>query len=371
MGLPALSIHAIRRQRIAKTVDQMARAIHIIGADAPADMLAQAAILAGANEKIVSIGPAPRKFDRQTVSLRAPMGSASLAGLQLRKITDHAELLHAWSPAAAAAAQWAARGKSILLSLSHLQGLHQADIAISGVFDDLWTLTVPTEAQRRVLITLGLGSKRVFALPPAAEPNSDADRKRNIARGELGLDNGQFLLAAGGEMLHASGHKQACWAHAMARILTDHTRLIFPGSGPARRAIEAFARSTGYDREIFFTAESLSPPDVLAAADAAIFLQRHDCGVGALTAAMACGLPILASDRPEIADCAPHGLAALLSPPGDMRQAADNLLRLARDAKLREKLGREASILASEKFAPDIAKTTLRSIYSTVVSGHS
>ena len=351
----------------------MARAIHIIGADAPADMLAQAAALASRQETIVSIGPAPRReqFDRETVSLRAPLGSGSLAGLQLRKLTGDAELLHAWSPAAAQAARWAARGKNVLLSLSHLRGIHQADVAISGVFDGLWTLTVPTDAQRRVLITLGLDPKRVFVLPPSVEPNGDADRRRSIARSQLGLDNGQFLLAAGGEMVHANGHKQACWAHAMARILTDHTRLIFPGSGPARGAIEAFARSTGYDREIFFTAGSLSPTDVLAASDAAIFLQRHDCGVGALAAAMACGLPILASNRPEIADCAPDGRAAMLSPAGDMRQAADNLLTLGRDAELREKLGREASILAAERFAPDIVEAALRSIYSTVLSGRS
>ena len=351
----------------------MARAIHIIGAGTPVDMLAQAAALARPGETIVSIGPAPerRQFDRETVSLRAPLGSASLAGPRLRKLARDADLLHAWSPQAAAAAQWAASGKKVLFSLSHLRGIHQADIAISGVFDGLWTLTVPTNAQHRVLVALGLHPNHIFVLPPAGEPNGDADRIRRGVRDELGLDNDQFLLAAGGEMVHGNGHKQACWAHAMARILTDRTRLIFPESGPARRAIESFARSTGRQHEIFFTAETLSPPDALAAADAAIFLQRHDCGVGALAAAMACGLPILASDRPEIADCAPPGRAALLSPPGDMRQAADNLLTLGRDAGLRQKLGREASILAAERFAPDIVATTLCSIYSAVVSGRS
>ena len=355
------------------SLSPMAGVIHIIGVDTPADMLAQAAALAGRSETIVSVGPAPRsnQFQREAVSIRAPLGSARLAGVQVRKLADDAELLHAWSPAAASAARWAARGRSVLLSLPHLRGVHQADVAISGVFDHLWMLTVPTSAQRRVLISLGLDPKRVFVLPPAAAPDGDAPGRRNSVRGELGLNEAQFLLAAGGEMVHANGHKEACWAHAMTRILTDRIRLVFPGSGPARRAIEAFARSTGYEREIFFTAESLSPQDVLTAADAAVFLQRHDCGVGAIAAAMARGLPILASDRPEIADCAPAGRAALLSPPGDMRQAADNLLTLAGDEKLRQKLGREASILAAERFAPEIAADTLRSIYSTVASGHS
>ena len=347
--------------------------IHIIGADTPEDMLNGAATLAGDRDTIVSIGPQPRRerFDREMVSVRTPLGNAPLAGLQIRNLADDAELLHAWSPAAASAAQWSASGKCILLSLPHLRGVHQADIAISGAFDGLWTLTVPTGAQRRVLIALGLHPKRIWVLPPTANAPDDTPGKRGSIRNELGLDDHHFLLAAGGEMVHANGHKQACWAHAMARILTDCTRLVFPGNGPARRAVETFARSTGHQREIFFTGGRFSPSDVLTASDAAIFLQRHDCGVGALADAMACGLPILASNRPEIADLAPHGRAALLSPPGDMRQAAHNLLTLARDKKLRQTLGRQAAILAREQFATEITSTRLTAIYSTILSGRS
>ncbi|MDP6635623.1 MAG: glycosyltransferase family 4 protein [Phycisphaerae bacterium] len=352
---------------------QMAGVIHIIGADTSADMLRQAAALPGEQDTIVSIGPVRRGegFDRDTVSIRAPLGSGTLAGLQLSRFPNDAELLHAWSPSAATTAQWAARGRPILLSLPHLRGVHQADIAISGCFDGLWTLTTPTDPQRRVLIALGLDPKRVFVLPPTAQYHGNPNERRAEIRNELGLDDRHFLLAAAGEMVHANGHKQACWAHAMARILTDHTRLVFPGSGPARRAIETFARSTGHIGEIFFTGERLDPSDVLTAADAAIFLHRHDCGVGALAGAMACGLPTLASGRPEIADCAPDRRAALLSPPGDMRRAADDLLTLARDTELQKTLGREASILAAEKFAPDVTRTRLRTIYSTVLSGRS
>ena len=359
--------------RVGILLEPMDSVIHIIGSDTPADMLNAVAALAGDRNTIVSIGPAPRKeqFNRKTISVRAPLGKAPLAGLQLRKLTNDAELLHAWSLAAASACQWTTSGKCVLLSLPHLRGVHQADIAISGAFDGLWTLTVPTEAQHRVLIALGLHPKCVFVLPPTAKPPDDAPAKRIRIRDKLGLDDHHFLLAAGGEMVHANGHKQACWARAIARILTDHTRLVFPGNGPARRAVETFAQSTGHQREIFFTGGLLDPLDVLSASDAAIFLQRHDCGVGALVDAMACGLPILASDRPEIADCTSHQRAAMLSPPGDMRQAAHNLLTLARDKELRETLGREASILARERFAPDITSTKLSAIYSSVLSGRS
>jgi glycosyltransferase involved in cell wall biosynthesis len=351
----------------------MDNVIHIIGSDTPAEMLNQAAALASDRDTIVSTGPKlPREqFNRKTISVRSPLDSAPLAGLQLRKLTKDAQLLHVWSHQAAAAVQWTASGKPIIFSLPHLRGVHQADIAISGAFDGLWSLTVPTDAQRRVLIALGLHPKCVFVLPPAAKAPGDAKNTRNRIREELGLDEHHFLLAAAGEMVHANGHKQACWAHAMARILTDHTRVIFPGNGQARRAVEIFARSTGHQGEIFFTAGDLDPMAVLTASDAAVFLQPHDCGVGPLADAMACGLPILAANRPEIANLAPHGQAALLSPPGDMRQATDNLLKLAQDAELRQTLGRQAKKLADKQFAPEITKTKLTAIYASVLSGRS
>jgi glycosyltransferase involved in cell wall biosynthesis len=351
----------------------MDNVIHIIGADTPAEMLNQAAALTADGDTIVTTGPKPKKeqFNRKTVSIRTPLDNAPLAGMQLRKITKDAQLIHVWSHHAAAAVQWTASGKPIIFSLPHLRGVHQADIAISGAFDGLWSLTVPTDAQRRVLIALGLHPKCVFVLPPAAKAHHDAKNTRKRIREELNLDDHHFLLAAAGEMVHANGHKQACWAHAMASILTDHTRVIFPENGPARPAVESFARSTGHLPEIFFTAETFDPLDALTAADAAVFLQPHDCGVGALADAMACGLPILAADRPEIAILAPHKQAALLSPPGDMRQATDNLLKIAQDAELRQTLGRQAKKLADKQFAPELTKNKLTAIYTSVLSGRS
>lgn len=351
----------------------MVDVIHIIASDAPDDMLAQTAALVGDGETILSIGPAPRKdlFDREIIPVRAPLNNAHLAGLQLAKFVKNAKLLHAWSPAAADAARWAPGEKNVLLSLAHLRGIHQADISLAGVFDGLWTLTVPTPAQRRVLITLGLDPQRIFVLPPAVEPNRTPATDRKRIRDELGVSDEHFLLAAPGEIIHANGHKQACWAHAMARIVSDRTRILFPGAGPARQAVETFARSTGYKSEIFFTDGLLDSADALTAADAAILLQRHDCGVGALADALAAGLPILASDRPEIADYAPHRRAALLSPAGDMRQAADNLLKLAQDDEIRRKLGQQASKLAAELFDPSTVRDKLNAIRATVVSGRS
>jgi len=247
-------------------------------------MLSQACALAGAGETIVSIGPppAPWRLGRETVQVRTPVGSARLAGAELRRVARDAELLHAWSPPAAAAARVAAGRTPILLSVSHLRPIHQADAIVSGVFDKLWSLTVPTAAQHQTLVTLGLDRESVFVLPPAVRKPDSPRRARREVRRLLGVDDDSVLLAAPTEMLHTAGHKEACWAHAMARILVDNLRLICPGRGPAEQAARDFAASTGYADEIFFTAERFARSDVLAAADAGVFLHPRDSGVGAL-----------------------------------------------------------------------------------------
>jgi len=346
----------------------MAGVVHIIAPDTTDDMLRQVETLAGETETIVSVGPllAPRRFARRVVSVRAPVGSARLAAMELRGLADGSELLHAWSPMAAAAARFAARGRPILLSVSRLRPIHQADAIISGAFDGLWSLTVPTAAQRQTLITLGLDDEIVFVLRPAVRAPDDPAAGRRSVRDELGLDDHHFVLVAPSQMLHPAGHKEACWAHAMARTLVDNLRLICPGSGPAVRTARNFAVSTGYDDEIFFTAERFDPSDILAAGDAGVFLHRRDSGVGALVQAMSAGLAILGSDRPEIAECAPAPRTALLSPPGDMRLAADNLLKLMADADLRGTLARCAAEMATRRFDPETAAGELRSIYAAV-----
>ena len=77
----------------------MARVIHIIGADAPAEMLDQVLALTDPGETIVSIGPlrGSGQIDRKIISLRAPLDLAPLVSLQFRKLIGTADVIHAWA----------------------------------------------------------------------------------------------------------------------------------------------------------------------------------------------------------------------------------------------------------------------------------
>jgi len=159
------------------------------------------------------------------------------------------------------------------------------------------------------------------------------------------------------------------WAHAIGRMFAPQLRLLLYGAGPAERAVRRFAATTGYDGEIFFTGFRFGLCDVLAGADAALFLHDRPCGVGALARAMSGGLPIAASACGDIAVCAPKEHAALLSPPGDIRGAAANLMRLVEQADLRGRLGSRAAALAGERFTAKGARSRVSGIYGLVSAG--
>ena len=90
---------------------------------------------------------------------------------------------------------------------------------------------------------------------------------------------------------------------------------------------------------------------VLAACDVFALASLTEEAPMAVLEAMACGLPIAATDVGGVGELAPHELAALLSPPRDVPALARNLQRLAADPGLRRRLGEAGRARALAGFA--------------------
>jgi glycosyltransferase involved in cell wall biosynthesis len=84
-------------------------------------------------------------------------------------------------------------------------------------------------------------------------------------------------------------------------------------------------------------------------ADVFALPSRGDCFPQAVAEAMACGLPVVATDVGAMADMVRDGVNGCLVPPrsvGDLRRA---LARLAGDAGLRRSMGRESLAVAARE----------------------
>ena len=82
--------------------------------------------------------------------------------------------------------------------------------------------------------------------------------------------------------------------------------------------------------------------------------------------AMACGKPIIASEVGGIPDMIGPD-SGIVVPPGDMRALAEAMLRLARDAELRGKMGAAAKERYEKLFSPKVVVPLMIETYRRVI----
>jgi glycosyltransferase involved in cell wall biosynthesis len=346
--------------------------LNIVDGSTPQDCLRSLGLLAGEGELIVSVGPAPRlaELTRPVRAVHAPLGSPRLCGRRIARLVGQAGVIHAWSPGGFEAAREAARlaGLPVFYSLPCLPRhgrLHRILELACGGFAHL---TVPTNASRETLLRAGAPGSSVHVLSPPAEPPADRDRRRRGTRESLGLADRDFLLVAPGEMTRDAGHKYAAWAHAIVRHVRKGVKLLLPSAGAALGSVKFFSATTGFADDVILAEDRFALPDSLAAADAALFFHTCDCGITAIAAAMAAGVPIACSNTPDAAECTSNGQAAILVEPGQPRSTAGAVLRLIEEADLAGCLAGAGGDIARQNFAPDECRKSLQQIYAAAAS---
>lgn len=110
-----------------------------------------------------------------------------------------------------------------------------------------------------------------------------------------------------------------------ARLLEQRPgRLMMVGDGPDRPAAERLARELGLGDKVFFLGKLKNPLEALSIAD--LFLlpsESESFGLAALEA-MACGVPVVASEAGGLPEVIRHGVSGMLAPVGDVDTMGDH-----------------------------------------------
>lgn len=141
-------------------------------------------------------------------------------------------------------------------------------------------------------------------------------------------------------------------------------RLVMVGDGPDRTAAEEEARALGVHADVQFLGRIENVAPLLAAAD--LFLlpsESESFGLSALEA-LACGVPVIASDAGGIPEVVRHGETGFLSPVGDVAAMAAHARALL-DAPARlAAMGAAAAADARARFALDAVLAQYEALYA-------
>jgi glycosyltransferase involved in cell wall biosynthesis len=143
--------------------------------------------------------------------------------------------------------------------------------------------------------------------------------------------------------------------------------LVLVGEGPERPHVQALAAELGVADRVLCLGALPHFSEWLGRAD--LFLlpsETESFGLAALEA-LACGVPVIASDVGGLPEVVRHGETGLLVPPGDPAALAAAVASLLDDEPRRQRLGQAGREDAVARFAPEPAVLA----YERVLAGAS
>jgi N-acetyl-alpha-D-glucosaminyl L-malate synthase BshA len=161
-------------------------------------------------------------------------------------------------------------------------------------------------------------------------------------------------------------------------LIFDEARRLLPGAplvltlvgdGPERPRVEALVARLGLSEHVRFLGERIDLPTVLRRSD--VFLlpsETESFGLAALEA-MACGVPVVASDVGGIPEVVVDGESGLLAPVGDTPAMARHVVRLLGDPAEHARFAAAARRRVDSTFRLEPIVARYEALYRRVVAG--
>lgn len=216
------------------------------------------------------------------------------------------------------------------------------------------------ETQQITVIHRGRDPKRL------GEPSV---KRRQRVRSQLGLGPSQPVLANIGRQEYAKGHKYLIGATADLRVAhPDLVTLIVGRTGHASQELKDLIAHENLENAVVFLGHTESVGDVLAAADIFVLPSIYEGLPGVVIEAMALGLPVVASDLPQVREVVQENHNALLAAVGSRAEIASAVDRLLSDVSLRRDFGAANQKDFHSRFTIDRFVDKLVALYSSVIT---
>lgn len=204
----------------------------------------------------------------------------------------------------------------------------------------------------------------------AVEPFLDADAHRARVRGELGYTDRHVVIGKIARLFHLKGHEYLIAAAGRVVEACPDVRFLLVGDGVLREALQRQIHQAGLDD--YFQCTGLVPParipELLGAMDALAHVSLREGLARALPQALIAGKPVVSYDVDGAREVVRDGETGFLLPPRSIEPLAAALVRLASDAALRQRLGRQGRERFTEQFRHEWMTRQLRELYERLLA---
>lgn len=217
---------------------------------------------------------------------------------------------------------------------------------------DIDALIAVSQNVKDVLIKGGINPSKIRVIPDGIDYSIFAELgSSDYLRREFSFEPDDFLVGIVAHLADHKGHKYLIKATQILKEKAPRIKVIIVGSGPLHMDLNKQAKETGVEDIVFFLGFRDDVPQILASLDLFVLSSNLEEMGSSIMDAMACRLPVVATEVGEIPELVVHEETGLLVPPRRSTSLAKAILRIYADRDLGKKLGQRGYELVHRRFS--------------------
>ena len=205
-----------------------------------------------------------------------------------------------------------------------------------------------------------------FILPDIFYPERNAGKRREIKK-KLNVDNNKTIITFSGRIVPRKRIDILLKAiHEVLKTRND-IQLIILGEGELREKLQRMTAELGIAEYVFFKGFISNILDYLQITDIFVFTSDKEGMPNSLLEAMACRLPVIATEIGGVVDLIENRENGLLIKPGDVTGLKDAILNLLENIQLSEKIAENAFLTIRDRYYIDKVANKYILLYKKVL----
>lgn len=203
-------------------------------------------------------------------------------------------------------------------------------------------------------------------------PDSISQERRNMLKGELGIDEKEIILGTVGNVTWVKGYENMIEALAIIKKKYKRIKLLITGKILDTQMeyysrLKKIASSFGLDGDVHLLGWRTDIPEILSIMDIFILPSLKEGTPISILEAMSMKVPVIASrvgGIPEqVIDCE----TGILVTPGDAFEIALSILNLLESTKMRYEMGEKARKIVKKKFSLESCVKAHKELYREIL----
>ncbi len=208
---------------------------------------------------------------------------------------------------------------------------------------------------------------KVIYNPVDTERFIPSEINRNSSREKFGIAENDLLLGVVGRLDNQKRPELLIKVFAVLKNQFPQLKLVFIGQGNLEKQCRQQVAELGLSDSVYFLGFQKNIEQILPMLDIHVLLSQRE-GFGIATAeAMACGIPVVATDVPGSRDILSNSNAGFLVTKDDFEEIVKQLSALIIDVEKREKMSKAGPSEVRQRFAKELIEQQLKEFYQAVL----